>query len=307
MHRDNIKFALPNFLIIGAAKSGTGALHHYLAQHPEIFMSPIREPHFFALEGTTPVFQGPQDDELINKRAVTTLEEYTLLFSGVQNEIAVGESSVSTLYSAKAPARIKNILPCAKLIVILRNPVDRAFSNYLYMVARGFEPEPTFEAAIKVEEWRIQNGWQHIWHYRNMGFYGEQLERFVCLFPLEQKRIFLYEDFLADSQTILRSIFEFLEVDTTFRPRQVKRPNQSGIPKNQYLNDLLLKHGLLKQALKILLPKEVGQVLASEFRKQNLRKPRLDRATRLELIETYQPDIERLQRILNRDLSRWLT
>ena len=116
---------LPNFLIIGSAKGGTSSLHYYLRQHPQIFMPDLKEPRFFALEGETLNFQNP--DSAINHDSVTNLREYKNLFANAINEIGIGEASPLYLYSEKAVRRIKHYVPDAKLIVILRNPVDRSF------------------------------------------------------------------------------------------------------------------------------------------------------------------------------------
>src|SRR5215218_4707583 len=121
---------MPNFLIIGAGKSGTTSLYHYLGQHPEVFMSPMKEPKFFCFEGERPNFRGPGDDEEINRKCVTTIDAYRALFDGVACEKAVGEASSMYLYYPKAPERIDHHVAGVRLIAVLRNPVDRAYSSY---------------------------------------------------------------------------------------------------------------------------------------------------------------------------------
>ena len=139
---------LPNFLIIGSAKGGTSSLHYYLRQHPQIFMPDLKEPRFFALEGGILNFQNP--DSAINYNSITTLREYESLFANVTNELGIGEASPLYLYSEKAARRIKHYVPDAKLMVILRNPVDRAFSCYTHLLREGYETL-SFEAALKAE------------------------------------------------------------------------------------------------------------------------------------------------------------
>ncbi len=162
---------LPNFLVIGAAKSGTTALHEYLKQHPQIYMSPQKEPHFFSLEGKKVDFRGPGDkrEEQLNN-SVTNIEDYRKLFQGVSNEIAIGESSTSYLNNPEAPERIRHYIPNAKLIAILRNPVARAYSSFLHMVQRGYEPLTDFAEALRDEERRIRDNWMGLWHYKQTGF-----------------------------------------------------------------------------------------------------------------------------------------
>ena len=130
---------LPNFLIIGAAKAGTTALWHYLRQHPEIYMSPHKEPRFFALYGQPVNFKGPGDKTRF--KFVTELQEYHQLFAGVQNEKAIGEASPWYLYVKSAAPAIKKMLPDVKLVVFLRDPVERASTNYLHVVNEGLDSQ----------------------------------------------------------------------------------------------------------------------------------------------------------------------
>ena len=125
---------MPNFLLIGAAKAGTSSLYGYLKQHPQIYMSPIKEPRFFALEGETLNFNGPTRG--INQTSINTLEAYSQLFQKVTTEKAIGEASTIYLSSPKAPERIKHYLPDVKLIAILRDPSERAFSSYMHLVSK---------------------------------------------------------------------------------------------------------------------------------------------------------------------------
>ena len=154
---------LPNFLIIGSAKAGTTSLHYYLNQHPEIYMTAVKEPRFFALEGKNLNFSGP-DKDIINSTSVTTYEEYIALFEEVSSEKAIGETSPLYLYSEKAIQRIHHYLPDVKLIVILRNPIDRAFSCYTHLLREGYE-SLSFADSLKAEEGRIHDNWAHLWHY----------------------------------------------------------------------------------------------------------------------------------------------
>ena len=131
--------AMPNFLIIGAAKSGTTALYHSLKQHPQIYMSPVKEPRFFAFEGETPRFCGPGDDRFVRK-FVTNFEDYLRLFEAVTDQIAIGEASTVYLtMSETSSRRIRHHLPHAKLIAVLRHPADRAYSQYQVRFSSGLE------------------------------------------------------------------------------------------------------------------------------------------------------------------------
>ncbi len=149
---------LPNFLVIGATKSGTTSLYTYLKQHPEVYM-PMKEPNFFALEGREPpFFRGPEGWKEPSQKRITDLEGYRTLFAGASGEKAMGEVSPLYLYAPQAAYRIRRYVPEAKLVAILRNPVERAYSAYMHLVREDREPLG-FAEALKEEERRIQSNW----------------------------------------------------------------------------------------------------------------------------------------------------
>ena len=295
---------MPNFLIIGAAKAGTTSIYHYLKQHPQIYMCPGKEPRFFALEGEKLDFRGPTQG--INQTSVTTWEEYCQLFEGVTDEMAIGEASTIYLSSPKALDRIKDHLPDVKLIAILRDPSERAFSSYMHLVRDGYETL-SFAEAIEAEAIRIKENWQPLWYYKQRGFYYEQLQRYFAIFKPEQIKIYLYEDLAVDSTALVQDIASFLGVDDTFTP-DLTRKNVSGIPKNRLLQNLLTKKNPIKSVFKPLLPKPLRQSVLQSLSKQNLgAKPTLSPEMRQKLIAIYQEDMLKLQELIQRDLSQWLT
>ena len=148
---------LPNFLVIGTGRAGTTSLYHYLAQHPQIFMSPVKEPKFFALEGHSLDFRGP-GDERIRAETTTTLSAYRQLFDGVRDEIAVGEASTLYLSHETAPDAIARYVPDVRLIALLRDPAARAHSAFQHLTRDGWEPLAEFEEALRDEPRRIAEG-----------------------------------------------------------------------------------------------------------------------------------------------------
>ncbi|NJL83829.1 MAG: sulfotransferase [Chloroflexaceae bacterium] len=214
----------PNFCLIGAAKSGTTSLYEYLKQHPQIFMSPVKEPRYFGLVGETPDFRGPGDAET-NRQLVTQTAAYRALFAGVTDEIAIGEASPWYLYLEKAPIQIQQQLPQLKLIVILRHPVERAYSNFLHQVRYRTEPLPTFALALAAEPTRQQNHWRPFWFYKQLGFYHAQLSRYYQRFPREQIRVYLYEDLCDRPNVLFEDLFRFLSVDERFLPNLSEQHN----------------------------------------------------------------------------------
>jgi hypothetical protein len=295
--------AMPNFLILGAAKAGTTSLYHYLQQHPNIYMSPLKEPKFFALEGQSLDFRGPS--QLINQTSVTTLADYQALFASVGQESAIGEASPVYLYYPETAGRIARSLPQVKLIAILRDPVDRAFSSYSHLVREGFEPLE-FGAALAAETERIQDRWAPLWYYQAKGFYYEQLKRYTDLFPTEQIKIYLFEDLCCDPLAVVQDIYTFVGVDPTFVPDMAKR-NVSGVPKNRTLQTLLTRDNPVKTVAKTLMPKRFRRSLSQNLQARNLgSKLELDPQIEQRLRDLYAQDVRQLQDLIQRDLSAWL-
>ncbi len=258
---------LPDFLVIGAAKSGTTALYDYLRQHPRVAMSELKETNFFALEGGRPAYRGPGDDETINRLSITDLDAYCALFEGIAGEHAAGEASPLYLYDPRVPDRIRGCVPHVKLVAVLRHPVHRAYSAFLHARRDGREPLGDFGEALRAERARIRGGWEHLWHYRAMGFYGRQLERYLEIFPAERIHVLLYDDFVADPVGALQGCFRFLGVDDSFVPDTSMRPNVS------------VADGDMP--------------------------PTLCPQLKADLTRSYAADIARLEALLDRDLSAW--
>lgn len=175
---------LPNFFVIGAPKSGTTALYDCLKQHPEIYMSPVKEPHFFALNGQPPAWAGPAGSYRI-QTAVWRPRDYFMLFAGATNQCAVGEASLSYLRSPLAAQRIKHYLPESKQVVILRQPADRAYSDYVFRIQRGWETAGSFTEALELEDSRRAKGWPDMFFYALNGCYHTQLSAYYKRFRRE--------------------------------------------------------------------------------------------------------------------------
>jgi len=296
--------SMPNFLIVGAAKAGTTSLYHYLKQHPQIFMSALKEPKFFALEGKKLNFNGPSQH--INTDSVNNLKDYRALFADVTTEKSIGEASPLYLYDNQAAKQIHSRLPEAKLIVILRDPVERAFSSFAHLVREGYETL-SFEEGLAEENKRIQENWAPLWYYQDKGFYYEQLKRYYKLFAASQIKVYLFEELCNDPMGLLRSIYNFLGVDADFVP-DLTKCNVSGVPKSKAFQALLTQKNPIKSAAKALLPGSLRRSLYRELKTRNLgEKPVLSVETRHQLQALYREDTLQLQTLINRDLSHWLT
>ena len=295
------RVTMPNFLIIGAQKAGTTSLYYYLKQHPQIYMSPIKEPHFFDGEGA-----GQDAGRPVRglRPEITTIEEYRTLFQGATKETAIGEASPSYLYIPEAPERIRYHVPEVNLIAVLRNPVERAYSAFLHTVRSGREPLTDFSEALREEEGRIRGNWHAIYHYKNRGFYYGQLKRYQETFGRERIGVYLYEELNRNPAGMAQDIFRFLGVDEGFVPNVSVRYNASGVPRNKVVSILLERSRKATPVLKRFLPFGIRQNLKGMIYAKP--PPPLSAEVRRGLIEVYREDILRLQELIGRDLSKWL-
>ena len=176
---------LPNFLIIGAPKSGTTSLYRYLNQHPQIYMSRLKEPHFFLYDRNCVPNCTDRVGLLRQREMVKRLSDYEKLFQGCGNAISIGESSIRYLYSQDACENIYRRIPKVKLIALLRNPVERAFSNFLRDKKRGTEPCHDFQSALADGKRRLEQGWFSGLH-QHLGYYFHHLSKYYKIFEREQ-------------------------------------------------------------------------------------------------------------------------
>lgn len=300
---------MPNFLILGAAKSGTTALYSYLRQHPDIYMPSVKEPRFFAFEGEKLAFNGPQGHGTrFNQETITDLETYEALFDAVKHEKAIGEASPAYLSSAeKSASRIHHYIPNAKLIAILRQPAERAYSAFLHTVRTGRETNLNFEAVLDLEEKRLQDNWGAIWQHKHLGFYYEQLLPYYKLFPREQLKVYMYEDLQNDAIGLIQDIFAFLDIDNTFTPDVTNRVNISGIPRSRWLRKFLnSSDNPIKSSVKLFFPKEWRRRTIKKLKEASLVRPEISQEVKHRLTLNYKSDILQLQDLIERDLSGWI-
>ena len=302
---------LPNFLIIGAAKAGTNALYHYLRQHPQIYMSPWKEPKFFAFETEADLgFRAANGrDAPVNASVILDQAEYEELFDDARDgELARGEASTHYLYVEKSPGRIKTLIPDARLIAVLRNPVDRAFSSYQHLVRDDLEPLD-FGAALDAEPQRIAEHYAYLYRYTDMGFYSQQLDRYEKTFPENQLCVLLYDDLRSDPEETCRRIFSFLGVDEDFVPDMSGEYNRSGVPKNRVMHRLLNPSAPMKRRLWNVTPRFARERLLDAQTKivnRNLQRQTMPEHERDRLRGVFREEVGRLEARLDRDLSHWL-
>lgn len=297
---------LPNFLIIGAAKAGTSALYHFLNQHPQVFMAKQKELRFFS-SIDNPEVQGPN---VYKYDYIRSLEEYRYHFLDGASAAAVGEASPQYLYYPKSASRIFQIIPDVKLITVLRNPIERAYSSYLHAVRDWHEPEMEFAKALQNEQIRIKLGWPMLFHYVNAGLYANQLKPFFSHFNRNSLKIIIYDELINSPLDTLKDLFSFLEINTSFEPNLSLRPNISGYPKNKRLyrfyKYLFKNNNVFRSFLTNLIPKSTRRSVASKLIHNNLSKVPMDEQTRACLQEIFIKDINSLQKMIGEDLSMWV-
>lgn len=285
---------LPNFMIIGVAKAGTTSLYRYLDQHPQVFICPIKGTNFFGYEDARAwTWKDEGDPPLLRHFQVTTFEAYEAMFAAASDEIAIGEVSPQYFRCPTAAQRIHEHIPDVKLVASLRNPADRAFSGFLMRTRRG-EPVKSLYEELTPEASHVREG-----------FYYKRMKRYFDIFPRDQIKVFLFEEFKKDPAKVVVDLFDFLGVDSSFVPDTSVRHNPAGVPKNRLLNRLFFDPTLIRTA-KTALPESL-QGMVKRVRQQNLKPPpKFPADLRAELLELYREDVLRLEGLLNRDLSIWL-
>src|SRR3984885_13955892 len=214
--------AMPDFLVIGAPKAGTTALHVALSEHPDLYMSAIKEPKFFLSDGPPPTRGGP-GDALTYREHIWRRADYEALFAPAPAGTLRGESTPLYLYDRAAMRRIHGTLPSARLIVIVRDPVERAHSNWTHLWSAGLEPVADFVRACDEEERRIAAGWASFWHSTRGGRSGAPVQDLFTLFPREQVLVLRYRRLVDEPAEPLDQICAFLGVPAgvlTEIPRQ---------------------------------------------------------------------------------------
>ena len=269
-------------------------------------MSSFKEPGFFAFAGEHPTLNGPGAQKWVDRWVVTDIEAYQKLFENYQGETAIGDASPYYIYYQKSPYNIKKYVPEMKLIAILREPVQRAFSNYVWAV-RDRAEHLSFAEALAAEESRIKDNWGLKWHYKNQGFYYQQLKPYYKLFPSSQIKIYLHDDLVNNPIKTMQDIFGFLDIDDRFEPNMKKKHNTSKLPKNKSWHNFLDKPNIIKSLVKPLLPLEFRYNLKQNAKRKNLYKPQLEPQIKQELATEYREDILKLQDLIQQDLSKWLT
>ena len=299
---------MPDFLVIGAPKAGTTALHATLAEHPGLYLSPIKEPKFFLTDGPPPAKGGP-GDALTYREHVWRRADYEALFAPAPAGTLRGESTPLYLYDRAAMRRIRDTVPDAKLIVIVRDPVERAHSNWTHLWSAGLEPVSDFVRACDQEERRIAAGWASFWHYAGLGRYGEQLQYLFTLFPREQVLVLRYRRLVDEPAQTLDRICAFLGVQTGLLT-QMPRHNVTSHPESTLAHWAVSWAQRAASAVGSFVPGLTAATLTAPLerflqRHSRERQP-LSWEQRQALLPRFEPDIALLEQVLGEDFGDWV-
>lgn len=202
----------PDFLIIGAPKAGTTALHAALAQHPQIFVTDPKEPKFWLCDDAPPPHWTGPGDAHSQQEWIWRRDDYAALFASAPEHAVRGESTPFYLWSRSARRRIAEALPDVRLIAVVRDPIDRAYSNWMHLWCDGLEPDPSFLSAYGREAERIASGHAPFWRYRELGCYGEQLADLLTLVDRERVLVLRYRELVDDPAGAIDRACRFLGV-----------------------------------------------------------------------------------------------
>lgn len=289
---------LPNFVIIGAPKAGTTALYWYLAEHPEVAMSSVRETNFFAY-GLDEQGRQLYGDPELHSFPIRSVAAYEQLFAHAGKAVAIGEGSPIYLECPQAAGRIRDLIPDARIICGLRDPVDRAYSDYLmFLRIRGTQFDPTRELTA-ASSWTNPES-----HWMRIGRYHEALSRYYQVFPRDRIHVFLFDDLQRDVLGVAQGVYRFLGVDPGFMPDLSTPHNVGGVPGSMLLERLFTSRAI-RGLVEPWIPKRMVNWV-KRTRTRNLRRaPALPPALRSDLISHFRDDIARTSELIGRSLEHW--
>ena len=285
----------PNFMIVGAPKSGTTSLQFYLSEHPEVFMSTPKEVNYFSHSEI-------EQEELYYKDfRIETLSEYEKLFDEVSNEKAIGEASVSYLFYPKIPYKIKKTIPNAKIIILLRDPVSRSYSHYLMDERLGYVDVDFDRIIFNNSKDKLLSLYYQ--QYVELGYYFQQVKRYLDVFGKENVGVYIFDDLTTNPQNILNQVYILLEIEKIELSGINKRHNAYMNPKNSLISHLYHSH-----RLRIITKRIMPDLLIDRMKKTLFKidqKPTMSERILEYLSSLYIEDIQLLEKLIDKDLSCW--
>jgi hypothetical protein len=302
--------SLPDFLIAGVPKAGTTALHAALTGHPDLYLSPVKEPKFFLSDGPPPTVGGPGDVQTYQEH-IWQRPAYGKLFEAAPAGALKGEATPFYLYDLESHDRIQALIPDVKLIILLRDPVDRAHSNWTHLWVAGLEEEADFLAACHAEESRKQRHWADFWHYIGLGLYGRQLQHLYRRFSRDQVLLLRYRDLKDDPAQTLDRVCSFLGVRTgilTAIPKEnVNRHYVEDNGVNRVLRGLLRAGGNVGHRFPVPLRLAARGPLLTLLHRTKGSRPVTTPEERAALLPYFTEDIALLQDVTGERYDDWLS
>ena len=300
----NNEVDLPDFLLAGSAKCGTTTIFQYLQRQSSVFLPELKEPFYFSFGNEKPTYT----DARFNSKVIWKTEEYVALFKNAKTSQLIGDASTSYLYTAeKTIQNVKSLYKekasDLKIIVILRNPAERAFSHYTHLIRNGIE-KLEFSEAITPQN--IEQRSKEMWgfDYTGYGLYGAQMEVFKNFF----KHILVldYEE-LAQPNQMMEKIYTFLDIKNPVKVEEKIEANPSGVPKSKFVT-ALIRSKRFKKIIKQITPSKalpIFQKMKDSLLKKSIVKPKISEQDNQYLREFFRKDIEKLERILNKNFNSW--
>lgn len=293
----------PNFIISGFPKCGSTALHYYVDAHPEIFMPKQKELHYFTQSYISKLNKGPGDLEA-KKSQVKSLDSYFKMFEGVSGEKTIGETSPSYINYPSSFKKINKELDTPKVIILIRDPIKRAYSNYLHLLREHRETE-SFSKSLDLENFRKSQQYSDFWLYTFNSFYYDKI--------IEAKKVFsdvlilTQEELNLDTKKTLIKVYKFLEVDSEFTPNNSNnRYNKGGLYKKNIITNFIFKQGKIKTIFKKIVPispwmKAIKNSLISNY---HYKAAPVDEETENKLVKLFKKEVYNLTKI-GVDTSMW--
>jgi hypothetical protein len=301
---------LPDFFVMGAPKAGTTALHAALAEHPQLFLSAVKEPKYFLCGDRPPPHQGGPGDAHSAREWVWDRQRYEELFTSAPPGSLCGESTPFYLADLASHQRIHEAVPGARMVVVLRDPVDRAYSNWAHLWADGLETIDNFVAACAEERRRRDAGWAPFWRYLETGLYGRQLLHLFGLFPREQVHIIRYMDLVEAPAETLDGVCRFLGVAEGMVTEVPARNVGGYVPPTRYARVLrtAFRGGA---SIGRHFPPQVWRTASLPLQwllqRTPQHRPELAESERAQLVDHFAEDIDIVEEITGWDLQAWRT
>ena len=280
----------PNLFIVGAPKAGTSSLYAYLSNIPGIFMSPLKEPNYFSLKNI------PKNSRI---KPIRDKMNYLSLFKKVKDEKVIGEASPEYLSDPKASKLIHEIIPDAKIIISLRDPVERTFSHYLMYFRNGIMKDSFYNELQK--SLKLVSVYNTTSLHLRAGLYADDIQRYIDTFGSKQVKILIFEEFIKDPNKTIKEILSFLDINYELNNFKTKVFNKFGVARGP-ISKFILRNTTLKRSAEKIIPPSGRRIFREKFLLKNEQKPEINQLDRDILIKFYSENVIKLEKILGRSL-----